>query len=542
MKLLSFFVKAKRDFLLFVPLVIFLSACSTSLRKSIPFFETSLIENQPILRPIRAISSFDDSLSCMDAMLKQKGIEPVNITSKIIPDASGKVYVSIKDMIITALSKMSRSSNIFRYVDFETDPLKQDTVQNLSTILLNSGYMNISPPSLYVSGALVHLDQNVITKNSGFGIASDDFELALSGDLIATNLGLELHLGDFFTRTLIPGMHSANEAVIAGTGIALDTGGLIRKAGIQFSINTSYNQGVGPATRALVDLGIIELVGKWAEVPYWQCLALNQSHPEFQRQIYTWYEKLSKKELIELVIKIFNAVNYYDGDEKDGMTASLRESIINFQKDEGIVITGDINFETYDRIMRHYVTIDNNGKFVRIGWDKKEIQDQNDAILPYKVWDSPFSDDATEKSPIAVDIFLPREKPLFYRNEDLTFNMKLSRRGHLYCYYKDAKNDIIQIYPNQFQLGSSVNGNTLITIPDSSKMFSIVLSQPGKEEVLCAASSKSLKNLLPDSELFRADLDVIDSVKNLDEVQEILKQIGKDDVYFSRKSWAVVGR
>ena len=38
---------------------------------------------------------------------------------------------------------------------------------------------------------------------------------------------------------------------------------------------------------------MIELLGKWARVPYWQCLTLEQTHPEFMRQMREWYEDAS---------------------------------------------------------------------------------------------------------------------------------------------------------------------------------------------------------------------------------------------------------
>ena len=41
-------------------------------------------------------------------------------------------------------------------------------------------------------------------------------KLVFQGDLMTTALGLELHMGDFLTRTLYPGIDSSNEIVAAG--------------------------------------------------------------------------------------------------------------------------------------------------------------------------------------------------------------------------------------------------------------------------------------------------------------------------------------
>ena len=84
------------------------------------------------------MSSFSDSLQCMDQLMREAQVPTILITSKQIPDFSTRAPVATKEMIVTALSQMSRVSNVFRYVDYEVDLVRQDTVQNLTNILLNN--------------------------------------------------------------------------------------------------------------------------------------------------------------------------------------------------------------------------------------------------------------------------------------------------------------------------------------------------------------------------------------------------------------------
>ena len=134
--------------------------------------------DRPATRPVRSMSSFSDSLMCMDRMMREAEIPTTLITSKQIPDFSGRVPVATKDMVITALSQMSRVSNAFRFVDFEVDIARQDTVQNLTTILLNNNQMQLQRPALYVSGAISFVDQNVLSTRHGAGpFVSEDDEL-----------------------------------------------------------------------------------------------------------------------------------------------------------------------------------------------------------------------------------------------------------------------------------------------------------------------------------------------------------------------------
>lgn len=259
---------ASRCSLLAAALSVLMTGCAISPRDNTEHFERIPVQNTPVVPPVRSISSFSDGLQCMDRMLRDYRVPQTLVTSKIIPDASGKVSVASKEMVITALSVMSRTSNTFRYVDYEVDALRQDTVQNLTTLLMNAGQMRLQKPALYISGSISFMDQNVSISRMGGGISAKNWESGYSRDFFGSVFGMELHLGDFSTRTLLPGIESANQIVVSNAAHGLDIGGRIRKTGVQFNLSKEVSQGTGTAVRTLVELGVIELVGKWARVPY----------------------------------------------------------------------------------------------------------------------------------------------------------------------------------------------------------------------------------------------------------------------------------
>ncbi|HEY4582514.1 MAG TPA: DUF4384 domain-containing protein [Lysobacter sp.] len=503
--------------------VIALGGCTTlgksSPRRNAEFFDQNYVEDRSVVWPVRSVSNFSDGLACMDAMLRDNHVGPVLITSKTIPDASGKVYVAAKDMVITSLSEMSRTSNAFRFVDYEVDPLRQDTVQTLTGLLLQSNQMQIQVPQLYVSGAISFLDQNVMIDRRSVGAGTNEAEIGYSRDLIGTVMGAELHLGDFQTRTLIPGVYSANEMALANKGAGVDLGGRIRKAGVQFEFGNDYSQGVGPATRTLVDLSMIELVGKWARVPYWECLSLDSAHPEFQRQLRQWYLKMSEAERASFIARGLRANGYYDGDV-GGRTLppALREAVRRFQVDAGIAATGDLSFETYDRLARDYVRSDGQGGFTRIGWgDRAGRLPADVAALPRNGAPQLAS---TDPRPARVTITLPSGAQQYSVGQSIYFNISTDRTGYLRCYYRDAKRTITQIYPNPLQPASQVEGNRSLLVPDvnNPQSFSIEFSRPGTEELRCYSTPTDLADRLPPV-LQAASLEPL-PVRSFDELEQ----------------------
>ena len=285
-----------------------LSACATSPRDDKAFVEKTYSEYGPVVSPVRSITGFTDALTCMDRMLADRGKPPILVTSKIFPDASGKSGTAVKELVITALSEMSRQSGAFRFVDFEVDLTRQDTVQYLSSLMLGMNALELSPPDYYVSGAVSYIDQNVIAKRRSLGISADGSisgdaftsDFAYDSDINTSVISLELHLGEMKTRILMPGVHASNSAVLAKGGAGIDGGGSIKKVGVQFSLSRDHTQGTGIAVRTLVELGMVELVGKWLKLPYWTCVSLPQSHPEFQRELFAWYSTTPQDQLLRL--------------------------------------------------------------------------------------------------------------------------------------------------------------------------------------------------------------------------------------------------
>ena len=149
-----------KNFITFLSTAAFLVGCAPlDPIKNAQYHAKSTEINRPVVRPTRSLSSFSDSLMCMDHLFRETGMGTVLITSKSIPDYSGRIAVATKEMVVTALSQMSRVSNAFRFVDYEVNIAQQDTVQNLTTLSSHNHQIRLQRPALYASDAVAFVDQ-----------------------------------------------------------------------------------------------------------------------------------------------------------------------------------------------------------------------------------------------------------------------------------------------------------------------------------------------------------------------------------------------
>lgn len=534
-----------------------LMGCATPMdpRKDSAFHERASITDRPAVRPTRSISSFSDSLMCMDHMLRAAQLPTTLITSKQIPDYSGRVAVGSKDMVITALSQISRLSNAFRFVDYEVDIARQDTVQNLTTILLNNNQIQLQRPALYFSGAVSFADQNVINNRFDAGVSGPRVDLGYSQSRNATIIGLEMHLGDFRTRTLIPGLDSANEVIVGSGGQGVDLAGRIGTYGVQFNVGRDYTQGTGSAVRTLVDLATIELIGKWARVPYWQCLTLEQNHPDFQRQLRDWFDEGTSSVRAQLVARSLISRGYLDASANVGQApyddAQLRSALAKFQADSGMVVTGVVDFPTYERALRNFVGLTNDGTLARIGWSTTradpvpEIPAGGEAPTLAAGKSSAYGAPAPERK---LDMQIENvllDRTAFEVGEQIFLSATVSRASYLQCYLADATGTVMRLLPNQTNTTGWVSANQAIRIPDwmsPNPGFVMDAASPGREGAACFATDEEATGKLPE-DLRGSPLKAIKSYRTLEQVNEAFAHAWGSTAYTGNAVyWNVVPR
>lgn len=492
--------------------------------------------NRPVVRPVRSISSFSESLTCMDHMLRAAELPTTLISSKQLYDYSGKVPVAVKDMVVTSLSQMSRLSNAFRYVDYEVDIARQDTVQNLTTILLNNNQMQLQRPALYVSGAIAFVDQNVSSQRNTAGVSGDRLDAGYSKSNTATVVALEAHLGDFRTRTIIPGLDSANEVVIGGAGDGVDLAGRIGTYGVRFNVGRDYAMGTGGATRTLVDLAMIELVGKWARVPYWQCLMLDQTNPNFQRQMRDWFVESGAAGQLNLVRTSLISRGYLSSSQGSLPVndPAMRDAIARFQADKGVVVSGVITFPTYEAALRNFVGLSEDGVLSRIGWSK-------DGMLPTATASAaPWSINLQLENPQPAGV-----RPAFSEGEQVFLSATVSKASHLYCYYVDAAGAVTRLLPNALQTSTLVSAEQAVRIPDwmsANPGYILDAGKPGNEGVLCIATASDVMPRLS-ADMQGPALTVMKDVRGMQTVRERFQQaVGAEGHASQIIEWSVTAR
>ncbi|MBF0460436.1 MAG: DUF4384 domain-containing protein [Magnetococcales bacterium] len=461
-----------------------LAACLAASCGTLPEPEKVGTSMQPKTVPVRNLTSFSEALSCMDRLFLEHGKKGYSLTSTNMNDATGKLSLGVKDMLLTTISAMSASSGAIRYIDLDQSGSRDglDSVNYLTEKMMSKGIFKGEWPTAYIRGSISQVDDTIMSGREGAAITTGVLDIGASRDRSVSAVTMDILLMDMATRTSIPGLHASNMLAVSRSGKGVDAGAKIMKAGIQFNVSQDSAESSGQAVRTLVQLGMIELIGKWTKVPYWTCLEIEGNNPQVRAQLREWYDKMSGQERTKFIQAGLQGSGVYQGDMDGQENETLRSAIAKFQTDRSLVPNGNVSFEVYEALMQGNV---------------KLSAMPSEPPKPPEIIKNP--------DPIAVRLVAANEKTGtgYKKGDNLVLNLAISRNGYPYCYYRDGDGVIAQIYPNRFQPDKQLQGNQTIYIPpmrepDEKAKFSLTFSKSGVEEaVMCLASDADIGSLLP---------------------------------------------
>ncbi len=457
----------------------------------------ALVAAGPKTPATKTITSFSQALRCMDELFLQYGKKGIVITSAGIPDETGKARVGSKEMLITALSKMTLKSRAFDFIDFH----RAD--DDLGLLFGTRGNAQALMPDYYIRGSVTQMDDNAVRTNKGAGLALPFLDLGVSKDESYDVISMDMSVGEAASRRILPETSTSNTMILTKAGKSGEAGGKVAKLGLSFNLDISKSEGVGAASRTLIELGLIETLGKFTRVPYWRCLDADSTNPAMMAQAQEWFETAKEKDLVLFIQRKLAGMNRYSGPLDGVMNDSLKSAIAEYQAAAGLIADARVNFDLY------YSMID-------------DIQNQLAAVPVTQQEHAVYTPMAAAPAPVQnAAVFAVRvetdkgTQPVYQVGDALNMNVSVSAAGSVYCFYEDATKNTARIFPNQFYANSRLIPNSPMHLPSGG--FKIKFDRKGTERVACLGSD--LEVVIPTSLVGLRDLAPL-PVKSLDEVLE----------------------
>jgi len=474
-----------------------LTACAT--QQSV-HEEVKKLQTGPSATPHKSITNFASGLRCMDNMMIEYGVQDISMLVEDLSDQTGKVNAGTKDMLITAVSDMTRRSRAVKLIPFGND--SGNLISFLGAAGSQTAYNII--PQYDIRGSISQLDSSVVREQVGASVAASKWGLGASASTAGSILGIDLSVLRTEDLSVIPGVTSSNAVVLFKSGVGADTDATIKKTGISFDFQVAKNDATVQALRNLIELASIELVGRLVKIPYWQCIGIPDDTPEIVREMEDWfYAMRAHNELGPYIRSQLIARNHYPMNETDAGRA-MRQGIMRFQNTAGLKATGNINYPTFQALL--------TGK--EAAPNAKTVASKP---APEPKASASQAEDTSGQG-ITLSLRTESGKDRFAPGENLSIVASASHSAYLYCFYADATGEIQRFFPNRFANDNFLNAGSSLKLPGNMP-FDIYANEEGKSETItCFASAENIYHELP-SELRTYDFEAL-SIASLDEVRK----------------------
>ncbi len=454
------------------------------------------VKTGPASAPYKSITGFASGLRCMDNLLLDHGTRDFSVIVEDLADQTKKVNAGTKDMLISAVSDMTRRSRAIRLVAYGQD--SGNTIGFLQQALRRDHFAVV--PQYALRGSISQFDDAIVRRNLDAGVSLQPVvSLGVASTSQASVLGIDLTMLETHDLSVVPGVASRNSVILFKQGKGYDGEAQIRKFGFNFELSTATQEGQAQALRALVELAAIELFGRLAKVPYWTCLGASDKDEAVATEMRDWYDAMlaNPSEMVEYFQVQMRARRVYDGPMDGVVNPQIKEAVARYREALGLSREPKLSFDFF----KAYLTANNPEIASRVepvlaATTPLSAAPGTPGTPPAAAQPAPAAAPAP-RGPLALQISAQNNARRFTGGELVRLSVKPSRDAHVYCFLQDEKHQISRFFPNRFRRDSRIDASQGLQLPGAMR-FEIRMNPRGvPETVSCFATERDVMADLP---------------------------------------------
>lgn len=410
----------------------------------------------------------------MDNLLAASKRPRILISSSKINDLSKKISVGADEMLLNAINHMNIKSGAYVFQD-------QSFSRDFGQLVLLSPTEDQEQPRFYFRGAITQVDANIVNDafKADLDFTNAPHPLTIKGGALGNispniNRGVsivsvDLHLVSYPDKIVLPGGSVANSMVVTEKGFGTGGSGLIKLTGYNLTLSFNRVESVGQAVRNLIELGTIELLGRHAKVPYWQCLNIEPANEKLENLKRSTYIATPKTISVLETQRMLSKLDFYHKQPDGRMNMATHAALAKFQADKDLIATGDLNYDVYARLAQEL-------KGYRVnGYQRGQGTHKNPA--PPK--------------PTGKHLALASMQPRFKQGDEWVVKLKSKTSGYLYCFYQAGTGDVIQVLPKEPNVRFEISKGFFRYLPNADDGFALKFENKDKaQRIMCVLQDR----------------------------------------------------
>ncbi|MBF0176193.1 MAG: DUF4384 domain-containing protein [Magnetococcales bacterium] len=370
-------------------------------------------------------------------------------------------------------------------------------------------------PDIVIAGAITEFDKDLATKGTSqqldlsvpLGQSSADASAEKRSDAQESRMTIDFGVLSYVTQTST-GAHTSNTVSVRKENKTSGWAFSIFGTGFGMTGNASRSQGVHAAIRSLVEVSVVQLLGREFRVPYWRMLKGAEPDRLLIRTIKEDIDAAGSEVIADMILgangyfqdtyprdsaKAVGAINKVFASAKIDYNATSLATIPT-----QALLDAWIQMPITDNMARHYEI----AKRVASAPAPKEPVASKAAAV---------------QAPLRLNVSTSQGQ--YKAGESMVVTLDLSNGAHVYCFWDQGGKTVSRILPNRFRTESLVKSRRF-AIPSGDMRFRIQVEHPGSADtVACFASQEDLADRLP-SAVKSVDLEAIEGY-TLDKIRSL---------------------
>ncbi|XPV75589.1 MAG: DUF4384 domain-containing protein [Desulfovibrio sp.] len=399
----------------------------------------------------------------------------------------GEIPFDITEMIKSAVNSVG--GNIV-FIPYDPIYLKNQAALKMTTL------DNKMRPDIVVNGGITEFDRSLEASSAGSdfggefggGQSAVGIEAGSQDRDSTSSITLDLNLIDFESMAMIPRMQAVN--TISVFKAASDTEIGFSLFGVAFGIKGSVKkiQGRHAAVRVLVDLSILEIVGKYLKLPYWKCLPSGAKPDplvlENLREDFLYGSQVARVKMVQRLLPVYGFRDIRTTGNLDSRTAQAIHAIGQAYGFSSANFNDDLYLNLFQNVpvLGEVSKVSGSSAAAQSSVLSMPPASQSAAIpapvasanapLEVKVW----SDKQNYRAGEVIDLYIQGNKDFYGKVVNMT-----------------SSGNIIQLLPNGYRNLDFFRGGITYRIPDTGDGYQLEVSPPfGQDTVVVYASEKPL--------------------------------------------------
>lgn len=445
----------------------------------------------PVEAPKATETSYSQALKKFGRLTKEFRVGTLRVQTTQVQDETGSSAASgaeipfdITKMIMSAVNGIGGS---IIFIPYDPVYIKNQAALNMTTL---EGKIK---PDVVLNGGITEFDRSLESGSSGLdfggqfggGKNSPGVDFGKQDRDSVSSITIDLNITDIETMAMVPRVQAVNTMKVFKGASDLDIGFSIFGATFGYKSSVKKIQGRHAAVRVLVDLSVLETLGKYLNLPYWKCVDQGAKPDavviENIRDQFIEANQQGRVRMIQNLLYVYGFRSLRATGNLDGETSAAIQAVANAYG----FSAGNLNEDFYENL---FVNAPVLGERSKVSGNAGPVADTSagQALV------NRASGQNTQPG-VPLDVQVSTDKAVYKQGEKIRITLRGNKDFYGKIVYLTADGQAVQLLPNGKRSLDFFKGGRTYSVPEDSDGFSLDVAPPyGAERIVLYASESPL--------------------------------------------------